>query len=1015
MKFDFKQYKQMIRKIGLFLILCIVAYGSLVSQISQNYSFKSYTIEDGLSQNSVYCLAHTMDGFLWQGTNEGLNRFDGQNFLSIKVQTNDSINRSNIIFSILPIDDGLIIGTLEEVLFFDLTTYKFESLNRKFPNLVLKDKIGVNKIFKDSQNRIWLLTFNHGVFCIDTKNRNSLKQYLQSPELCKKITSITEYNATIFISSEKNIYQFKDSFETIDLPLDYKNINIREIVSIDSQLWIAANNLNLLIYDFTNETLQAFTQKVKDVTIILDTDKEIWLGTRSTGLFKINKLSRKLESIRMRQMANKEFVLSALKKTSNQIWIGHSGGGLTLINWPSSQFELFRPESENSEKKVDAMILGMLQDVDNKYYFGTLASGLLEFNKNTNQYKYHFDKNLPVEAKNIYGMIHLNDRIWMATWAGLCSFNRETKKILYFPDKEFNLANKLYSLIKPHHRDSLFCSGNQGAGIFNLKTGKWKEWKYKNSEINLNVGIRKMLEVKENVLYISSMHYNFMIYNLSTNTFRLFPQFQSYGASRDFYDDGSFLWIATDNGLVQVNKENFDIIKVWTQSDGLPNNCIYSINSMVKGEIWCSTNKGLCKINYPENSIINYAVADGLQDWEFNSSCSMINDKGQIVFGGINGVNFINDIKVLDQSNVPTPLIIQININNKTLQSDLNYTLLKDLNLDHHQNFIDIKFISPNASLSENISYLYQLSDVDKDWINAAQRNFVSYSQLKPGTYNFKVKAKNKYGYESSVNNNLTIYIKSPYWMRWWFILLITAGAAFLAYTIISQRIKLFKEREMGEKKIAKLEMRALHAQMNPHFIFNCLNSISEMILTRDNGNAIKYLSKFASLIRLTLDQSKKSWISIESTVDYLHKYLEMEKIRFSDFEYKIILPPHISNYGIYFPPLIIQPLVENSLWHGLSHISTDKILIIEFKIIGDYLQCEINDNGVGYYASQFNKTRTHESTGIQNIMDRIKLIEMKYNLKMGFQIIDKTELNPQTTGTIIRLSVPLEVTYSEF
>ena len=110
----------MIRKIGLFLVLCIVVHGNLISQISQKYSLKSYTIEDGLSQNSVYCLAHTKDGFLWLGTNEGLNRFDGQNFLNIKVQTNDSVNRSNIIFSILAIEGGLIIGTLEEVLFFDL-------------------------------------------------------------------------------------------------------------------------------------------------------------------------------------------------------------------------------------------------------------------------------------------------------------------------------------------------------------------------------------------------------------------------------------------------------------------------------------------------------------------------------------------------------------------------------------------------------------------------------------------------------------------------------------------------------------------------------------------------------------------------------------------------------------------------------------------------------------------------------------------------------------------------------
>ena len=1000
------------REFGILLLVIHALIDNALCQISQKYTFKSYTIEDGLSQNSVYSLALTKDGFIWQGTNEGLNRFDGQNFLNVKVKTNDSSVHSNVVFSILAVEDGLLIGTLEDILFFDLKTYKFEEIQKKYANVKIKKKIGANKIYMDGQKRIWLLTFNNGIYCIDTKNKNELKKYLQDPALNSKATSITEHNNQIFISTEKNIYKFTDTFEIVNMQLDYKNINIREIISIDSQLWIAANNLNVLIYNFNSTKLKSFSQNVKDVTTILDTEKEIWLGTRSTGLFKINKLDNKLESIKMQHMHNKEFVLSALHDDKNQLWVGHSGGGLTLINSPNPKFELFRPESKNLERKSDAMILGMFQDKDSKYYFGTLSSGLLEYDKFTNQYKYHFDNKLPVEAKNIYGIINHNDNFWMATWAGLCSFNKQTKKTSFYPDSENN-CNKLYTVFKPRRCDSIYCSGNQGAGIFNLHTKSWHEWKFNNSENNITVGIRKIQEVKDNKLYISSMHYNFMIYDLTTNTFRLFSHLQKYGASRDFFETESFLWIASDNGLLQVNKNSFELIKVWTQDDGLANNCIYGVSSISDHEIWCSSNKGLSKINYPLSSIINYTLADGLQDWEFNSSCTMINDKGQIVFGGINGVNFINNIKSRSQNILSKPLIVEINVNNKDFQSDINYTLLKELKLDYNQNFIDLKFISPNTSLNENISYLYQLSGVDEDWINKGPRNFVSYSQLNPGTYHFKIKAKNKYGYESVVNDNLVISIRSPYWMKWWFITLAIAGAGFIAYTIISQRVRLFKEREMGEMKIAKLEMSALHAQMNPHFIFNCLNSISEMILTRDNDNASKYLSKFASLIRLTLDHSKKSWISLESTVEYLYKYLEMEKIRFSDFEYQIILPSEISNYDTYFPPLIIQPLVENSIWHGLSQISTHKVLKIEFKEIDDYLQCIIDDNGIGYHASQFNKSQSHQSTGIQNIMDRIKLIEMKYNIKMDFQIVDKSGINPQTKGTIVTLSVPLKVSYS--
>ena len=141
------------REFGILLLVIHALINNALCQISQKYTFKSYTIEDGLSQNSVYSLALTKDGFIWQGTNEGLNRFDGQNFLNVKVKTNDSSVHSNVVFSILAVEDGLLIGTLEDILFFDLKTYKFEEIQKKYANVKIKKKIGANKIYMDGQKR----------------------------------------------------------------------------------------------------------------------------------------------------------------------------------------------------------------------------------------------------------------------------------------------------------------------------------------------------------------------------------------------------------------------------------------------------------------------------------------------------------------------------------------------------------------------------------------------------------------------------------------------------------------------------------------------------------------------------------------------------------------------------------------------------------------------------------------------------------------------------------------------
>jgi ligand-binding sensor domain-containing protein/putative methionine-R-sulfoxide reductase with GAF domain len=219
-------------------------------------------------------------------------------------------------------------------------------------------------------------------------------------------------------------------------------------------------------------------------------------------------------------------------------------------------------------------------------------------------------------------------------------------------------------------------------------------------------------------------------------------------------------------------------------------------------------------------------------------------------------------------------------------------------------------------------------------------------------------------------------------------------------------------ELSMLNKQLTEFEIKALHAQMNPHFIFNALNSIKDMILMDEKENASRYLSKFAHLIRLNLEHSRQSAVTLQQNADYLHAYLAMEQLRFTDFIYTIKILNIENTHEVKIPPMLIQPIVENAIWHGLLPKQGEKKVTIEFSCNEEYLFCRIEDNGIGLLQSEKNKTllhQQHHSLGMQNIYDRIEAMNKKYKLQSSFKIMDKSAL-PDTngSGTIAILVLPL-------
>ena len=340
--------------------------------------------------------------------------------------------------------------------------------------------------------------------------------------------------------------------------------------------------------------------------------------------------------------------------------------------------------------------------------------------------------------------------------------------------------------------------------------------------------------------------------------------------------------------------------------------------------------------------------------------------------------------------------------------------------LKHFQNDLKISLSTINFTDPSDMRFAYRLKDEnDTNWIEAGTQPTILLTNIPPGNYALEMKV---YSHDNKWPDQATaieIVIKPPFWRTWWFLSFVSILVAASVYSIYRRRIRQVKEKANIDRQLTEYEMKALHAQMNPHFIFNCLNSIREMILNNENTEASHYLSKFAHLIRITLNNSTKPFISLENNIDYLRRYLEMEQIRNHNFNYSIEVDDQLESKEIMIPPMVIQPFLENAIWHGAS--PGNKLqLTITFLRQGRDVVCIVDDNGIGIDASIQNKTEVqvnHNSIGIANVKERIQVLNEKYNLQSSVTIEDKSNrgvknarlLDGQGTGTTVKLYFPVK------
>jgi len=440
-------------------------------------------------------------------------------------------------------------------------------------------------------------------------------------------------------------------------------------------------------------------------------------------------------------------------------------------------------------------------------------------------------------------------------------------------------------------------------------------------------------------------------------------------------------------------------------------NVCYAVQKDDNGFYWVSTNLGLCKVDAQYRIIQRYNTGNGLSFLEYNTACTLKDDNGSLHFGGVGGITNFNPSQLKQNDFSPLPLITAINVNNQPWPLGTNPNLVSELDFNHTQNFLTIGFAVNNFSNEANNLFSYRLKGLDDNWSPASVSNTASFTSLPPGNYTFELRSANSDGKWSNGLKTIAISIHPAWWQTWLFRILAIILLVGIAIFFIRRRIKTIQHEATLRQQLAEVEIKGLHAQMNPHFIFNCLNSIKEMIWEDEKQNASRYLSKFAQLIRTSLEQSRQTFVTVRQCIEHLRQYLEMEKLRFEDFSYHIDVDEHLNIDEAQIAPMLVQPLVENAIWHGLRGKEKDRRLFVRFFKSGDQVVCEIEDNGVGIRHTMGNKQgilATHNSLGIANVKERLTLLNEKYHMECSLKITDKSDLpakNDSGTLAVLQLS----------
>jgi ligand-binding sensor domain-containing protein len=1018
----------------------------IAQRSAPNYYSQNYNLESGLSQSVITDIQEDQRGFLWFATFDGLNRFDGNEFKIFRFDPNDSssIPSSKIERIFYDEDHHLWLRSPNKFAIFNIETGQISGneITRKF---------NLQSACLDSDNKVWSLTKAGELIQLD---RNKLKVLFTSEAKIsltakEKIINSFYHNGNIYlIGKSSNCYQYSVKNKkwtafaseygedgTIFMTAAFNQKNNIYIGSMETDLI----EFNLKTQQYSLSPINSLGEFIIGVNQLRfdKVRKELLISSYGQGFFSFNSKTNSIQRFHQgtpRIPLSSNYPLSVFRDKNDILWIGYDGKGVDAFDPNIKKFKPLIKESPIEEFNFK-FVRKIIEDDQGLLWFGTAGSGLVSYDRNVDSFEFYNTEELFPNADNfIIEMVKVDDEIWLGLNGGtILIFDLNRKKItksIQAPEKWNEIAQSGIWSFYYHKAKNEVWVGTSTKGIYKINSVT-KEVKKYYSEINPIYGdnrIRCLFMTKGGVLLAGSIK-GILKYNRKADKFeKAFPNKEKvvkddYSIKCIHEDDKGQFWAGTDGAGIVVLNSDFQLIRTIDNSDNLSNNVIYGILSDGKNSLWVSSNQGLSNINYEQNNkedsirvtIYNYEVTSGLQSNEFNTNSYLKLKNGTLAFGGVNGVNIFRGQEIKPSTKTPKVAVIEFSVFNKKINENKLITYVDNLDLNYNQNSFSLRYNTLGFTLTEKVNYRYRLVGLDDGWIDADKRTYVSYTNLSPGEYEFQVKASNYDGYWGDEYTSINITIASPFYKTWWFILGILLFSSFIIYSFINAQNKARKAREELKlsyaKEIAEVEMKALRAQINPHFLFNSLNSINNFILKQENKKARKYLVKFSQLVRNILNNSTTPYVSLKEELDTINLYVQIESMRFDNtFSFQTELEDSLFVSEISIPSLLLQPYIENAIWHGLLHKEGEKKIEIRIKKLSNkFISIEIEDNGVGRNATLHNKNPDKQkSFGMQLGESRVKLMNSEHQSKGEVEVIDLQNDNNEACGTLIHIKLPL-------
>jgi ligand-binding sensor domain-containing protein len=968
---------------------------------------KMITVRDGLPQSYVSGIVQDKEGFLWIATLNGFSRYDGRGFKKYWHSSTDSAGlSSNIILHLLDVGHGQLLlcymdGGLD---LFQTQTEKVIHLGNQPSFGRLKNESSFFRSFITNKKGLcWMIAVDGGINQIDI-HQNTLEHFTPGQlKLQEPIWGLAFQKDRVLLFTPTTLsVREKINSTAITFHYPFKIVTVANPGTENFFLPWTRDNGDLFITDLHGIT--------------------IW-----------NPVSNTFKQLLLPRKESPGKIIPVSDSVGNYFF--EYEGGVWLLR-PGDSIIAWSP----AVGSVKGIPTSMYIDHSGVLWQGTNGYGLRQYNLSksgipgyTNQHSFVMDvlshygvggkqssaTFLTHSAPFANRMATWKDQVWIADiyhkspWLQLVLFDRRglTVKTFHREDSAVKKETRSIKFIN-YDKNGVLWGIDQGMHLLRFNTDKHTYIVYPKTSLDPGDDINGLIPDTKNVCYISNpnslIRFNFLTGSNELLTKNL-PSKDLLSISND-PDDTALLWIGTlSDGLIRFNKFTRET-QVYNITTGLPNNTIYSIIPSRDHELWCSSNKGVFAFNKITGGIRSFTSRDGLIDDEFNRYYYMMLPDTSMAFGGSMGYTIFKPETLKPDEFDPLVALTGFTVSDLP-QLPAPLTQLTELRLSHNQNFITASFAAMQFDFPDKIQYRYQLTGFDKDWIITGNENKVSYTNLPPGNYTLLLNASNTSGKWSSHVLSIHILIAPPFWKTWWFYLITAMALCLLIYGFLNARIRSVKKaqaRQMQfEREAMELHAMALRAQMNPHFIFNCLNSIKALIQEKQNKHAVKYLTTFVSLIRKQLDNTSNQ-VALTDELQTCKLYLEMEAMRFDgriDFHFDIAVDELLNQ--VLVPPLTLQAVVENAVIHGLLPSEAGGRVDIKVYSKGDQVNCEIKDNGIGRAAAAILKEKSsplHQSKGIHLLQERITLNNLIHKQDDSFQTIDLHHANGQSAGTLVIL-----------